>query len=181
MPKLISASRPMLYSKDMVEHKPQQSDAVDKAFHISLILKGLDGLIEVLSGLALLVIRPHQIEHWANSIAGPHPTSFVGTHLTHWANNLGKGSLLFGAIYLLSHGLVKIFVVVEVWRNRSWAYPLLLVVIGLFIAYQLYYLVFTKFTAGMVGLTIFDFIVVGLTWVEYQRHKARHNFADERS
>ena len=163
----------------MTEHKQQQSDAVDKVFHISLILKGLDGLIEVISGLLLLIVRPHQIEHLAHSIAGHNPDSFIGSHVTNWANNLTKGSLLFGAIYLLSHGLVKLFVVVSVWRNKSWAYPLLLVVIGAFIVYQLYYLIFKKFSLGMLGLTIFDFIIVYLTWVEYGRHKARHDFATE--
>ena len=167
----------------MVEHKPQQSDAVDKAFRISLILKGLDGLIEIISGLLLLVIRPAQIDkivhHLTDSTLATNPHSFWARDLAHWANNLGKGSLLFGAIYLLSHGIVKVFVVVQVWRNRSWAYPLLLGVIGLFIIYQLYYLIFKKFTAGMVALTIFDFIIVYLTWIEYGRHKVAHNFADE--
>lgn len=160
----------------------QEPDAVDRAFHISLILKALDGLFEVLGGLVLLLIRPTEIQkishHLTAGTLSHNPHSFWATHIVDWANNIGKGSLIFGAVYLLSHGIVKIFVVVEVWRNKSWAYPLLLVVIGLFIIYQIYYLIFKKVTAGMVSLTIFDLIIVGLTWIEYQRHKRRHDFAD---
>lgn len=165
----------------MEKQKQQQPDAIDTAFHISLALKALDGLIEVLSGLLLLVIRPAQIESWADKQLLHHPHSALAAHVADWGHSIGKGSLLFASIYLLSHGIVKLFVVINVWRNRSWAYPLLLVVIGAFIVYQLFYLIFKKFTGGMVALTIFDFLIVYLTWIEYQRHKARHNFADEDS
>ncbi|HEU5005243.1 MAG TPA: DUF2127 domain-containing protein [Candidatus Saccharimonadales bacterium] len=160
----------------------QKQDIVDRAFKISLILKGLDGLLEILSGLLLLAIRPEQIQkishHLTDSTLARSPHSFWASHVATWASNLGKGSLIFGAIYLLSHGIVKLFVVVQVWRNKSWAYPLLLIVIGLFVIYQVYYLIFKKVTAGMIALTVFDLIIIYLTFIEYRRHKARHNFAD---
>ena len=36
--------------------------------------------------------------------------------------NLAAGSLVFAALYLLSHGLVKIVLVWEILHNRFWAY-----------------------------------------------------------
>lgn len=163
-------------------NQPTHRDNVDRVFRISLVLKGLDGLAEVLGGLALLIIRPAQIEHlshWlTDSTLAHNPHSFWASHVAGWAGNVGKGSLLFGAIYLLSHGIVKIFVVVQVWRNRSWAYPLLIVVIGLFAIYQIGYLIFKRVTPSMIGLTIFDLLIIYLTSIEYRRHKAAHNFAD---
>lgn len=167
----------------MEQNAPKQ-DAVDRAFKISLVLKGLDGLMEIIGGLALVLIRPAQIERWSHrltdSTLAHNPHSFWAGHVAGWASSVGKGSLLFGAIYLLSHGIVKLFVVVQVWRNHSWAYPLLIVVIGLFVLYQIYYLIFKKISAGMIGLTIFDLLIIYLTTIEYRRHKARHNFADEK-
>ncbi|HVX58574.1 MAG TPA: DUF2127 domain-containing protein [Candidatus Saccharimonadales bacterium] len=166
-----------------MEERQYKQDAVDKAFKLSLILKGLDGLAEILGGILLLLIRPEQIIHLAHrltdSTLAHNPHSLWASRTMDWANGVGKGSLLFGAIYLLSHGIVKLFVVVEVWRNRSWAYPLLIGVIGLFVLYQLYYLAFRKVTAGMIGLTIFDLVIIYLTVIEYRRHRARHNFANE--
>jgi uncharacterized membrane protein len=164
------------------EAQPKQ-DVIDKAFHLSLLLKGLNGLLEILGGLLLLVVRPEQINdfahHLTDAVLARDPDSFWANHFMDWANGIGEGSLLFGAIYLLSHGIVKLFVVIEVWRNRSWAYPLLIVVIGLFVVYQLYYLIFQKVTFGMIFLTVFDLVVIYLTVVEYRRHKARHNFAED--
>ncbi len=39
-----------------------------------------------------------------------------------------------------------------------------------FIVYQLYRLTFAP-SVGLVGLTLFDAIIVWLTYVEYQRHR----------
>lgn len=166
-----------------MESRQTGRDVVDQAFRVSLVLKGLDGLLEILGGLLLIIVRPEQIEHLSHrltdSTLAHNPHSLWATHVAGWAGSVGKGSLLFGAIYLLSHGIVKLFVVVQVWRNRSWAYPLLIIVIGLFVLYQIGYLIFKKVTPSMVGLTIFDLLIIYLTTIEYRRHKARHNFADQ--
>jgi uncharacterized membrane protein len=67
----------------------------------------------------------------------------------------------FLAIYLLAHGLVKMFAVVGLLKNKLWGYPLSLVVFTGFIVYQIY-----RFTlsggVGLVVLTIFDLIVIWL-------------------
>lgn len=167
----------------MPQKRNTEPDVVDRVFHISLILKGLDGLIEVIGGLLLLLIRPEQINRWTHSLTagtlGSDPHSVWAKPLADWASSITKGSILFGCIYLLSHGVVKIFVVTQVWRNRSWAYPLLIIVIGLFVLYQLGYLVFKKVSGGMIALTIFDLIIIYLTVIEYRRHKAAHNFSED--
>jgi uncharacterized membrane protein len=59
-------------------------------------------------------------------------------------------------------------------RDRLWAYSALIVVLALFIVYQLYRLIFVGFTFGMVFLTVLDAALIYLTSVEYKRHKAWH-------
>ena len=39
------------------------SPALDKTFKIGLVLKGLDGVLEVTGGILLLLLTPHAIEH----------------------------------------------------------------------------------------------------------------------
>ena len=170
----------------MTQQKPApkpQPDITDNAFKISLYLKGIDGLFETLSGLFLLIVRPDQINHFTHwltrSELAKKPHAFVGTHILHWSNNLTKGSLLFGALYLLSHGLVKLVLVVEVLRNHLWAYVGLIGVTILFVIYQVYRLSFTKFSIGLFLLTMFDLLIIYLTQKEYRKHKARHDFAGE--
>jgi uncharacterized membrane protein len=46
--------------------------------------------------------------------------------------------VLFGAIYLLPHGIVKVVLVYALLLNKFWDYPWMMVVLLLFIGYQLY-------------------------------------------
>ncbi len=103
------------------------------------------------------------------------PSDFVATHLLRGAQTFSLSSKNFFAFYLLSHGIVKLFLVGALLRNRAWAYPASLVVLGLFIVYQVYRFTFTP-SAGLVLLTVFDLIVMVLIWHEYRairRHLPR--------
>ena len=61
---------------------------------------------------------------------------------------------------------------VLVLRNKLWAYPWLIALLGAFIAYQLYVLIFVKFSWGLTALTAFDLFLVWLTWREYRARRA---------
>ena len=85
----------------------------------------------------------------------------------HWTG----ASLIFGALYLLSHGLVKIVLVFEVLRGHLWAYLALIGVTAIFVIYQLYRLA-ERLSAGLILLTILDIAIIYLTLTEYRRHLA---------
>ena len=101
------------------------------------------------------------------------PHDFIAKHILDTAHHLSGASLAFGAAYLLSHGIVKLVLVEEVWRDRMWAYIGLIVVTGLFVIYQLYRLLFVGFSIGLTLLTVFDLIIIYLTQVEYRRQTTR--------
>lgn len=156
-------------------HKP---DLTDRAFRLGLILKALNGFIETIGGVLLLIIKPEQISRWATRLTegelSKDPHDFIATHILKSAHDISSGSLVFGAIYLLSHGLVKLVLVVEVMRDKLWAYGALVVMLVVFVIYQLYRIIFTGFSWGMTLLTILDLVLIYLTAVEYKRHKAWH-------
>ena len=103
------------------------------------------------------------------------PHDFIATHLLHTTNGLTGHAVLFGAVYLLTHGAVKVVLVVALLLNKLWAYPWMIVVLLLFIAYQLYRISFDP-TAGLIALTIFDVVIVLLTWREYRvQRRIRHD------
>jgi uncharacterized membrane protein len=79
--------------------------------------------------------------------------------------------VLFGAIYLLAHGLVKVILVAALLKNQLWAYPWTIGFLGVFIVYQLYRLSL-KPSVGLTALTIFDAVIVWLTWREYRKQLA---------
>ncbi|HET6863850.1 MAG TPA: DUF2127 domain-containing protein [Candidatus Saccharimonadales bacterium] len=148
--------------------------ATDKAFRISLYGKGLDGLLETLGGILLLLVSPNQINHLARWLTqgelSQDPHDFIAHHILKTAHHLTGSSLVFGAAYLLSHGLVKVFLVFMVLRDKIWAYLALIGVTGLFVIYQLYRLIVDKFSVSLLLLTLFDLLIIYLTQKEYRRH-----------
>ena len=157
----------------MENNKPKRTqDFTDKAFRTGLYLKGLDGLLETIGGILLLLIKPEQINHFAKWITqgelSQDKHDFIANHILKTAHSLTGASLIFGALYLLSHGLVKIVLVFEVLRGHLWAYVALITVTALFVVYQVYRLT-VKFSASLLLLTLFDILIIYLTQKEYRR------------
>jgi uncharacterized membrane protein len=152
--------------------KPQ--NWVDRVFEVGIIAKGLNGAAELIGGLLLLLLSPDRIHHVIAALTqgelSEDPQDFIASHLLHTANGLTGNAVLFGAVYLLAHGLVKVVLVVALLLNKIWAYPWMIVVLFLFIAYQLYRIALDP-TAGLIALTLFDLVIVALTWREYQQQR----------
>jgi len=63
---------------------------------------------------------------------------------------------------------VKIALVAGLLSGARWAYPTSLVVMAMFVVYQLYRFSFTHGLALLV-LTVFDLFVIALIWREWRR------------
>jgi uncharacterized membrane protein len=152
------------------------SQSLDRLFRVSVALKGLDGALEVVGGALLLVLSPGSIDHLARSVTqhelSQDPQDFIARNLLRATGGLRHGPAIYAGIYLLSHGAAKVAVVIAVLRDRLWAYPAMIALLGAFILYQLYRLSF-DLTAGLTLLTLFDVVVVCLTWREYRRAASR--------
>jgi uncharacterized membrane protein len=150
-------------------------DLLDQTFQVGIILKGLDGALEVIGGLLLLAVSPATIDRVVTSLTqhelSEDPRDFLATHLLKTAHGLTGSALLFGAVYLLSHGAVKVILVAAVLKNQLWAYPWLIVFLGVFIVYQIYRLSL-KPSVGLTALTLFDAIIAWLTYREYRKQLA---------
>jgi uncharacterized membrane protein len=148
--------------------------ALDRTFKVSVSLKGLDGVLEMVGGVVLLFVAPATLQSWAQSLTAHElaqdPHDFVARHLLHSASQLSRSTTLFAALYLLSHGLAKVVLVVAVLREKLWAYPWMIALLGLFIVYQLYRLS-QRLTIGLTLLTVFDAFVLALTVIEYRRRR----------
>ncbi len=157
------------------------SPALDTTFKIGLVLKGLDGILEVAGGILLLFLSPHAIQHLVRVLTAHElaqdPHDLIARYLLHTTAHLNTGITIFGAIYLLSHGIAKIVLVALVLRDKLWAYPWLIVLLLAFIAYQLYRITAVHFSIGLTLLTIFDAFLAWLTWREYRAKRDRRQRA----
>ena len=144
---------------------------IHQIFEVGVLLKGAHALIECISGLALAVVRTSMIVSLINALTQEElvedPNDIFANYLRTSAHSFSISDQHFYAFYLLSHGVIKLFLVIGLLRNRLWAYPASLIVLGLFIAYQLYRFSDTQ-SVGLIALTVFDLIVIILIWHEYR-------------
>jgi uncharacterized membrane protein len=148
-----------------------------KVFVVSLTLKAANALLEIIAGILFLftgtittilrfLVQNELVENRSDALA----TFFRHSVLPH----LSSHSQLFTATYLLIHGVVKVFIVIGLFSRRLWAYQIAEIVLFLFIAYQLYEYALTR-SLWLVGLSIFDTLLLWLTWHEHQAMKIRYN------
>ncbi len=144
---------------------------IHEIFEISIILKGLHALIEVAGGIAFYLISAQTVLDWTNWLTRNElvedPRDWLATHLLAAAQGLTGSTQSFYAFYLLSHGLIKIVLVIGLLRRNMLAYPASLVAMAGFIAYQLYRYSYTH-SFGLIVLTVFDLIVMVLVWHEWR-------------
>lgn len=141
------------------------------AFEISLVLKAAFALAEILASIFAYVVSKHFLVTLVDAVTraelSEDPRDFIANHLLHSAQALSLSSQRFTAFYLLTHGAVKLWLIVGLWRKRPAYYPTAITVFGLFIVYQLYRFQFTH-SPLLLLITIMDLVVIGLTWSEYR-------------
>ena len=151
------------------------SGLLDWTFEIALVFKGLDGLLEVFGGALLLLISKETLDSWLVALTqhelSEDPHDWLFTHLVTGANNLSGSSQTFAALYLLSHGVVKVVLVAAVLKDKLWAYPWMIGFLLVFIGYQLYRMAIDP-TVVIALLTVFDAFIVWLTVREYGKQKS---------
>jgi uncharacterized membrane protein len=153
-----------------------KTTTLDRVFRVSLTLKGLDGVLELVGGVLLLIVSPSQIGALGRLLTQHEliedPGDVVANTVLHFTGSLSVSASLFGAVYLLLHGAVKVVLVWAVLRDKLWAYPWMIAFLIAFIAYQTYQILLS-FSWGLLLLTAFDIFIVWLTWREYGIHRAR--------
>lgn len=145
------------------------------AFEVSLVLKGAFALAEMLAGLLTYLVTPQFVLDLVQTITRTELTEdardFVARHLLHAAQDISVSSQHFAAFYLLSHGIIKFWLIIGLWRGKLAYYPAAIGVFGLFILYQMYRYSFTQ-SVLLLLITIIDIFAIWLVWMEYRNlHK----------
>jgi uncharacterized membrane protein len=139
-----------------------------------LALKGLDALLEIVGGIAAWMVSPGLIVRVVGFLTQDEiredPHDLVANYLRHAASRFTLGSEHFLAVYLLGHGIVKLFVVLALLKNKLWGFPVALTVFGGFVVYQVYRITLTG-GIGLIALTVVDLIVMWFIWLEYRAVK----------
>ncbi len=149
---------------------------LDKTYEIGILIKGFDGTLELIGGILLLAVPVsafHRLTLFLtqNELAND-PNDFLATHVAHIGNELSAGRDVFAILFLLTHGAVKVALVVALLMQKHWAYPWAIGALILFLVYQAYLLI-TRPTFFMAFLTVLDIAIIWLVWREWQQVKQR--------
>jgi uncharacterized membrane protein len=151
-----------------------QPTLVDRLFRIGVALKGVDGLLEVLSGLALLVFPVAKLQSWVATIAtyeiGEDKHAVIATFILKLDNKIDPHIQVFAVVYLLVHGSIKLFLVAALLRRQYRLYPIAIAFLVIFIFYQAY-LISLNHSITLAVLTLFDCTIATLTYIEWRRHR----------
>ena len=152
----------------------------DRLLRAALFLKGLDGAVELLAGLALLVVGPGELDAVSRRVVAHHllgsPHGALAERFSAGAAALGGGDRAFAVAYLTLHGLVKLGLVVALLREVLPAYPVAAGVLGVFCAFELYRAV-DRGAAAMWAAAALDLLLAVLVVREYRRLRSRRRGA----
>jgi uncharacterized membrane protein len=116
-----------------------------RLFVLAVVLKGLDGLLELAAGASLLIVGQsglHEIVAWLTERElSEDPGDLVANLIRTGAAHLTSDAELFAALYLLAHGIIKMLLAIGLLREKAWVFPIaaafFAIVIG-YMGYRLY-------------------------------------------
>jgi uncharacterized membrane protein len=145
--------------------------SIHRLFRWILWLKLANSLLEIVAGVLLGILTNDAIVRFARMATASEliedPHDHVANMLRAAVATFSTASQSFATWYLVSHGLLKLLMVMGVLANRTWAYPGFFVALIGFIIYQLYKLSH-QVTFGMSAITGLDVVVLCLAWHEYR-------------
>ncbi len=149
----------------------QQHPLFNIIYDIGIIIKGIDGLAELIAGLALL-ISPNLVHMLLSGVVGHtihhgHTFRLIGEYVGRLDAQLAASGLTFLILFLISHGVVKVVLVGCLLKKIVKAYPYALAVLGAFLIYQVYVLI-REPGIGMALFSILDAVIIWLVWREYK-------------
>jgi uncharacterized membrane protein len=113
----------------------------ERLFRLAMFVKGLDGAIELIGAIVLLLVPATLVNHLVADVISRDlvgsPDGFLARHLVAGTEEFASGNRTFVVVYLGLHGVVKLALVWALLRRWRPAYPVAAVVLGVFVVYEL--------------------------------------------
>ena len=140
-------------------------------FEAGLVAKAVLAALETLAGFGLLLttnVALHRLADWlTRHELAEDPTDRMAQWFLQAAQGFSADSQHFYAIYLASHGVLKLLVVAGLALRLRWSYPAAMLLLAGFILYQLHEWSLTG-SPMLLVLSAFDLVMIALTWREYR-------------
>lgn len=138
-------------------------------FELTLGFKAVFAIAEIAAGVATWLVPQRYflaLVLWVTRDEfAEDPHDLVANLLLHTVQHLSVDAQRFAALYLLGHGVIKLWLVAGLLREKLWYFPVSIVIFALFIAYQTYRFTNTH-SVWLLLVTALDVVVIALTWHE---------------
>lgn len=146
-------------------------------FDVALILKAIDGALEVLGALLILFIPPTLVVRLIDVVTAGEltqdPNDPVANAIRDAARSFAVSNHLLITLYIVLHGAIKVLLVLGIFAGKRIAYPLFMAALALFGTYEAYR-GFGRHELFLQALAIFDLSLLMLTAYEYRRRYPLH-------
>lgn len=143
-------------------------------FEFGILIKFINGIWEILSGFFILFLSKETINKLFHLLASKElledPNDFFINFSSKLLGNLSHDTQIFIAVYILIHGFLNLFLAIQLYKDRIWAYLATITVMIIFIFYQIHRIILHHSTV-LIIITVFDVLFIILTWHEYKRKK----------
>ena len=143
---------------------------VHRFFELGILVKGVDGGLELVGGLLLVFLPPAAINRvllfFVQGELKEDPADLVANLLVHTTRSAIEAKIP-ASMFLIVHGVVKLGLVGGLATNRLWSYPAAIVVFAGLTMYQIYQLN-QQYSLFLGVVTVLDVVVVVLVIVEFR-------------
>ncbi|AGK95813.1 DUF2127 domain-containing protein [Clostridium pasteurianum] len=166
----------MMLNDELLESKKinKKNDIFHKSFEIGILLKGIDSILQITGGILLIFLNPHRLSRIVVLLTqhelSKNPRDTIANFIVKSSLGFNLSVQHFAVFYLISHGVIKLVLVILLWKKKMFAYPLTIFSLALFIIYQIYHYTI-RHSLWLIGLTIFDIVMIILTLIEYNNIK----------
>jgi uncharacterized membrane protein len=140
-------------------------------FELGMLIKGVDGGLELVGGLLLVFLSPAAINRvvffFVEGELKEDPTDLVANLLLHTTRSAIQVRVP-ASVFLIVHGIVKLVLVAGLATGRLWSYPAAFLVFAGFTVYQFYQLT-QQYSLFLEAVTILDVVVILLIIAEYRQ------------
>lgn len=148
-----------------------EAGRTERLFRVAIAIKGLDGLIELVAAIVLLAVPTAFVQGViegvvARDLLGP-PDGSLARHFVAGTAEFASGNRTFAVVYLGLHGVLKLAMVAALLRKWVRAYPAVVAVLALFVAYELYRALHTG-SVVLPVLAAIDIAIIVLVIREYR-------------
>ncbi|HEX2947017.1 MAG TPA: DUF2127 domain-containing protein [Clostridia bacterium] len=153
------------------KRKLDKNDIIHKSFEFGILMKAVDSTLEIIGGIFLIFLSPSRLDRLTKLLTqhelSEDPRDIIARSILGLSSKFTVSTQSFGAFYLISHGIIRMALVILLWKRNVWAYPITIISLFLFIFYQIHRYVLDH-SVWLLVLTLFDMIMIFLTYREYK-------------